>query len=105
MSEIGQLTAQLPAVLPPDVRKGGQQAKEAYGAALGFERMLIKQLTKSIADSAALGAGGGGSTGSGGSPPAYRDMISDGIADSITSAGGIGLADDLYKQVTPEERA
>ena len=100
MSEIGQLTAQLPAILPADVRKGGPQAKEAYGAALGFERMLIKQLTKSIADSAANGGGE-----KGGSPPAYRDMISDGIADAITHAGGIGLAEDLYKQVTPEDQA
>ncbi len=100
MSELNQLTAQLPAVLPPDVRKGGKEAKEAYGAALGFERMLVKQLTKSIADSAAIGGGENG-----GSPPAYRDMISDGIADAITSAGGIGLAENLYKQVNPEGQA
>lgn len=102
MSEIDQLTANLPPVLPAEVRKGGERAKEAYGAALGFERMLVKQLTKSLADSAAVGGGGVGSTGDGGAPAAYRDMISDGIADAITDAGGIGLADDLYKQVSPE---
>jgi Rod binding domain-containing protein len=28
-------------------------------------------------------------------------MVSDGIADAITQAGGIGLADDLYKQLRP----
>ena len=99
MSELGQITA-LPAVLPADVRSGGKQAKEAYGAALGFEKMLVKQLTKSLADSAAVGGGD-----EGGAPPAYRDMISDGIADAITQAGGIGLAENLYKQVTPEDQA
>jgi Rod binding domain-containing protein len=99
MSELGQITS-LPAVLPADVRNGGKQAKEAYGAALGFEKMLVKQLTKSLADSAAVGGGD-----EGGAPPAYRDMISDGIADAITKAGGIGLAENLYKQVTPEDQA
>lgn len=99
MSEVGQITS-LPAVLPAEVRNGSKQAKETYGAALGFERMLIKQLTKSLADSAAVGGGENG-----GSPPAYRDMIADGIADAITKAGGIGLAEDLYKQVSPEESA
>ena len=90
----------LPAVLPPEVREGGSEAKKAYGAALGFERMLVKQLTKSMTDSSALGAG---EDGKGGSPAAYREMISDGIADAITQGGGIGLALDLYKQVRPED--
>ncbi len=90
----------LPSVLPPEVRKGGKEAKEAYAAALGFERMLVEQLTKSLTDSAAIG---GAEKGQSGSPAAYREMISDGIADAITSAGGIGLAQDLYKQVRPED--
>jgi Rod binding domain-containing protein len=98
VSQLPSITA-LRSVLPAEVRNGGKEAKEAYGAALGFERMLIKQLTKSLTDSAALGGGEQG----GGSPAAYREMISDGIADAITQAGGIGLADDLYKQVRPED--
>jgi len=101
MSELSQITAKLPPVLPADVRKGGKEAKEAYGAALGFEQMLVKQLTKSLADSAAIGGGEEG----GGAPAAYRDMISDSIATAITDAGGIGLAENLYKQVKPEDQA
>lgn len=97
MSQLPSITA-LPAVLPADVRKGGKEAKEAYTAALGFERMLVKQLTKSLSDSAALGGGENGKA-----PAAYREMISDGIADAITQAGGIGLADDLYRTMRPEE--
>jgi Rod binding domain-containing protein len=99
MSELSPITA--PGVLPADVRNGGREAKEAYGAAMGFERMLVKQLTKSLTDSAALGGGGD----NGGSPAPYREMISDGIADAITQGGGIGLAHELYKQVRPEESA
>ena len=101
MSELGQIQARtlLPDVLPAEVRKGGKEAKEAYGAALGFERMLVKQLTKSLTDSSAIG---GGEDGQSGSPAAYREMISDGIADAITQGGGIGLAQDLYKQGRPE---
>ena len=100
MSELGQISAQLPAVLPAEVRKGGDAAKEAYGAALGFEQMLVKQLTKSLADSSAVGGGENG-----GAPAAYRDMVSENIASAITQAGGIGLAEQLYKQVNAEDKA
>jgi Rod binding domain-containing protein len=100
MNELSQITAQLPSVLPAEVRKGGKAAKEAYGAALGFEQMLVKQLTKSLTDSTAVGGGENG-----GAPAAYRDMISDQIAGAITQAGGIGLAENLYKQVNEEDQA
>lgn len=102
MTELTGIGA-LPDVLPAEVRKGGKEAKEAYAAAVGFERMLVKQLTKSIADSASLGGGDGKAGKDGSSPAAYREMISDGLADAITRAGGIGLAENLYKQVRPED--
>jgi Rod binding domain-containing protein len=103
MSEITGVNSlpSLPAILPAEVRNGTKEDKQAYQAALGFERMLVKQLTKSITDSAAIG---GGQDGQSGSPAAYREMISDGIADAITQGGGIGLAQDLYKQTRPEGR-
>jgi Rod binding domain-containing protein len=97
VSQFPSITS-LPSVLPAEVRSGGKEAKQAYGAALGFERMLVQQLTKSLTDSAALGGGEQGS----GSPTAYREMISDGIADAITQGGGIGLAKNLYTQLRPE---
>jgi Rod binding domain-containing protein len=101
MSELGSITAlSLPAVTPSEVRNGSKETKEAYAAAVGFERMLVKQLTKSMTESAVLGGGDKPTT-----PAAYREMMSDGIAHAITSAGGIGLAENLYKQVRPEESA
>jgi Rod binding domain-containing protein len=101
MSQIGSIGS-LPAVLPAEVRNGTKEVKDAYAAAMGFERMLVKQLTKSLTDSTALGGAKPGDDGEGGSPAAYKEMISDGIADAITNAGGIGLAEQLYKQTRPE---
>ena len=101
MSGFGQVDPlALPAVVPAQVRNGNKETKEAYAAAVGFERMLVKQLTKSMTDSPALGGGDDAAT-----PTAYREMMSDSIADAITNAGGIGLAGNLYGQVSPEESA
>ena len=101
MSGFGQIDPlALPAVVPAQVRNGSKETKEAYAAAVGFERMLVKQLTKSLTDSAALGGGDNAAT-----PTAYRDMMGDSIADAITNAGGIGLAGNLYLQASPEESA
>jgi Rod binding domain-containing protein len=97
MSDLGKIGA-LPAVMPADVRNGSKEAKEAYGAAVGFERMLVKQLTKSLSESSAFGGGENGS-----SPGAYREMVSDGIADAISQSGGMGLAEDLYRRIHSED--
>ena len=102
MSGLNSVNA-LPAILPPEVRKGGKEAREAYTAAMNFEQMLVKQLTKSLSDSAAIGGGDEAGEGQGGSPQAYRDMISDNIATAITQGGGLGIAAELYKQIRPED--
>jgi Rod binding domain-containing protein len=95
LSSIAGATSIPATAIPAAVRKDGKDGIETYKAALGFEQMLVKQLTKSLSDSAALG----GSTEEGGekAPAAYRDMVADQMAASIASAGGIGIADDLYK--------
>ena len=102
MSDLNSLTP-LPAVLPADVRNGGKEARETYQAALNFEQLLVKQLTKSLSDSSAIG--GGTKEDGGGSPQAYRDMISDNIATAITQSGGLGIADSLYKQLRSEKQS
>jgi Rod binding domain-containing protein len=102
MSDLNSLTP-LPAVLPADVRNGGKEARQTYQAALNFEQLLVKQLTKSLADSSAIG--GGNKEDGGGSPQAYRDMISDNIATAITQSGGLGIADSLYKQLKSEKQS
>jgi hypothetical protein len=63
MSELTGISS-LPAVLPAEVRNGTKEDKKAYSAALGFESMLVKQLTKSLTDSTAIGGGEDGQSGS-----------------------------------------
>src|SRR5436190_18097491 len=93
------------AALPAEVRNGTQKQKDAYAAALGFERMLVSQLTKSLAKDAmgsqdpTAGSDDSGSddTGSGDSGSAmYSDMVASSLADGIAQQGGLGLAQQLY---------
>jgi Rod binding domain-containing protein len=88
--------------MPADVRKDGQEGEKAYQAAMSFESLLVKQLTKTLANSSAFGAGQDGDSGDSGSPAAYRDMVADNMADSIARNGGIGIAESLYKSLRPE---
>lgn len=78
------------ALLPADVRAEGAKARELYTAALGFERMLARELGRSLA-SAFEGEG----EGSGGGEM-YRQMIPDALADGLAAGGGLGLAPALY---------
>jgi Rod binding domain-containing protein len=90
--------------LPADVRKAGKQGEDTYRAALGFERTLLEQLTKTMTKDMVGGDGGddaGDDSGDGGSgasaaTSAYNDMLPGTLADAVTSAGGLGLAHDLW---------
>jgi Rod binding domain-containing protein len=103
------MTSALPpidqAALPAEVRNGTKQDKKAYEAALGFERMLLGELTKSLADTAKpAGSDDGDDSGSGdGSQDAassmYMQMLPDQLADAVTSAGGLGLAQSFYQTI------
>ena len=109
------MTSALPpinqAALPAEVRNGTKQDKKDYEAALSFERMLLGELTKSLADTAKpAGSDDGGddtstdsvdgSDGSGQTQDAassmYMQMLPDQLADAVTSAGGLGLAQSFY---------
>ena len=82
------------ALLPADIRQGPQPRKDAYTASLGFEQMLVQQLTESLADSARSAMGGD-------SP--YANMLPQAMADGIMGAGGLGLARQLTDAMTPVE--
>jgi Rod binding domain-containing protein len=89
-----ELSAISGAPIPADVRAAGQEAQDAYKAALGFERMLLTQLTKTMLATAEGDQDGEGQSAA---TAAYKDMMPGTLADAVTGAGGIGLADDLYK--------
>ena len=90
-----------PIAMPADVGQSGKAGEETYRAALGFERQMLEELTKTMAKDL-TGTGGSDDAGDGGdstgdaATSAYRDMLPGTLADSLTSAGGLGLAHDLW---------
>jgi hypothetical protein len=83
--------------IPADVRRAGADAEQTYRAALGFERTLLEQLTKTMSTGMAGGGDGEDGEESGSAATsAYRDMLPGTLADAVTGAGGLGLAHDLF---------
>jgi Rod binding domain-containing protein len=82
-------------LLPADVRNGTKQDKQSYQAALGFERMLLGELTKSLAETAKPADDQQQDAAS----SMYMQMLPDQLADSVIANGGLGLAHDLYRAV------
>ena len=98
--------------LPADVRNGTTADKQAYQAALGFERVLLTQLTQSMVDTTQSGAGSSDSSDTGdgsglGSSDAvtqaYNQMLPDQLAGSLMASGGTGLAENLYRALRQEQ--
>ena len=101
MSDISGLASVTGAgtALPADVRKAGKDGEDTYRAALGFERTLLEQLTKTMAKDMAGGddsGDGDGGSGASAATSAYNDMLPGTLADAVTGAGGLGLAHDLW---------
>jgi Rod binding domain-containing protein len=75
------------AALPASVRSGSESDKQAYKAALGFEQMLVEQMVKSMSgDDGPLSQG------------PYAETMQTSLSSAITGAGGLGLAQQLYKE-------
>jgi Rod binding domain-containing protein len=103
-----------PATEPAVIRNGGPQAKKAYQEALGFESILVNQLSQELAstvsspgdpssDGTLDGSGGssGGMLGSDPSASAFSSMIPQTLSTSIMSAGGLGIATRLAESLDP----
>lgn len=102
MSTIGEnaLPALNPSFIPAEVREGSAEDKKAYRAALGFERSLLQQLTKTMLDTAKTeDTSSDEESGETAATQMYKDMLPDRLADSLIANGGIGLAEDLYRAV------
>lgn len=83
-------------LLPADIRQGAQVRKDAYTASLGFEQLLVQQLTESLASSARAAMGGD-------SP--YANLMPQAMSDGIMDAGGLGLARQLTDAISPQPTA
>ena len=81
-------------LLPADVRDASPAQRRTYQAALGFERMLVSQLAKSLSDTT-----GGEDEQASAATQTYRSMLPDALADGIIAGGGLGLAKDLAKEI------
>jgi len=80
------------ALLPADVRDAPPARQDAYRAALGFEQLLVQQLTSSVAGSAKDALGGDGP---------YASLLPDALADAVMGGGGLGLAPQLADALAP----
>lgn len=102
------------ATLPADVRNGSAKQKQDYAAALEFEQMLVSEMTQAMSATTDPSSSSDGSDdsdssdtddssdGTDSSDPItsmYQQMLPDVLADAVTSAGGVGLADELYKAI------
>lgn len=104
-------TAGLPPIdraqLPADVRAATPARQQAYEAGLGFEQMLVQQLSQSLVESANgsssddPGSDATASTGAlgGGSP--YASLLPDALTSGVMGAGGLGLARQLMDAIAP----
>jgi Rod binding domain-containing protein len=97
---LGSLPVVPDTALPSGVRKGSTADKQAYQAALGFERQLLTQLTQSMVDTT---QNGDDSDSSDAVTQAYNQMLPDQLADSLISGGGTGMAENLYRALRQEQ--
>jgi Rod binding domain-containing protein len=101
---------------PADIRNGNATAQKAYQEALGFEDILVQQLTQELASTVTSpsddGSSGDGSDGSSsdssggilGSDPstsAFASLIPTALTNSIMSNGGLGIAGQLAQAIDP----
>jgi Rod binding domain-containing protein len=80
------------ALLPADVRAGSKTDQDNYKSALQFERQLVEQLTQTLADTTKAQGGDDADDGSSAATDSYKQMLPGVMADSVMSAGGLGLA-------------
>lgn len=83
-----------PAVLPPAIRDGSKEQRDAYVAALGFERQLLTQLTEQLSKTTSLSEKGESAA-----TKALRDQLPSTLADAVIEAGGLGLAAEIAAQI------
>lgn len=101
------MTAPIPidvSKLPADVRTAGPDAQKLYATALAFEKVLVEQLTKQLDTSQNGDSSSDEESGSDGTTAMYKQMLPGALAQGISDAGGVGLADQLYRSLAPRTK-
>jgi Rod binding domain-containing protein len=101
------------ALLPASIRNGSPAAKSAYQTALGFEDVLVNQLSQAMMSTVSSSSGDDssdgsssddGSSDSAGSDPAateYSQLLPQALTSGIMSAGGLGIAQQIATALDP----
>ena len=99
-------------LLPASVRNGTTAEKQAYTTALGFEQMLVDQLSQELAStsqpdsSSDSGSSESDSSLLGGSDAAtntYAQLLPAALTSGVMSAGGLGIAQQLASALAPTQ--
>jgi Rod binding domain-containing protein len=89
------------ALLPAEVRNGTAKDRQLYTAALAFEQQLTRQLAQSLVDATQpqddTSSSDDGSSVQDASSNPYAQMLPDALTQSVTGAGGLGLAPELWR--------
>ena len=102
--------------IPANIRNGNKAARQAYAEGLGFESVLVNELSQQLANSMYGGAGADGAASSDGlddssssdasdgllsGASAYSSLIPQALTSSIMSGGGVGLAEEFAQELDP----
>ena len=90
MSTLGALPSVPLSALPAEVRRGSAEDQKAYKAALGFERLLLQNFVEDMTKAGGMDD----------SP--YASQVQDGMSDALMSGGGLGLGEQLFHALRPE---
>lgn len=102
---LGGLPVIDPAVMPAEVRDGTPKERRLYTVALGFERLLVRQLTEQLAEASTSLGDDEHEEGASATLEMLRDQLPATLADALVSSGGIGLAPELYRSLKGIEPA
>jgi len=86
-------------LVPADIRAAGKSAVQTYDTALQFEQMLTQQLAQGLVDDSSPDSGDDDSDGTDGTTAVYQQQLPDALSQSVTGAGGLGLARSLYDAI------
>lgn len=110
-SAAGAIPASAYANEPEAIRKGDNTAKQAYATGLGFEQMLLGQLTQQMTDTISqtgsdgdgLGGSGDSSDGSSSDPlsSAYSSLLPSALAQGVMAGGDNALAMQIAQGIDP----
>lgn len=86
------------AALPANIRAASKERQQEFRQALAFERVLIGQMTEGMMKTGGLGDNAPAAV------KAMKDQLPGLLADALSSAGGLGLAQQMDAAMHPESQ-